>query len=120
MRICPDCGETCAHDWCGFCERALPHADSPFPQPPLRSCATGHCTDPNCYICVVMQEKFRVVPCPRHTADGDPCRFIAGHPPPCKGKPARKAQGNTLRDGDAKTKKRDPTFTPRRRVGPHR
>lgn len=24
------------------------------------------------------------------------------------------------RDGEAKTKRRDPTFTPRRRVGPHR
>jgi hypothetical protein len=28
-RKCPDCGEMCAHPWCGRCERVLPPVEHP-------------------------------------------------------------------------------------------
>jgi hypothetical protein len=83
-------------------------------------CAVGTCQDPDCYLCVILPRKFPPVEsCGRLAPDGEPCRFVKGHPYTCKGKSAPRAKGNT-RDGEAETKRRDPTFTPRRRVGPHR
>lgn len=79
MPTCPHCGDRCAQAWCGFCERALE----------IPSCAFRKCDDPNCYWCVVLPQRFAVVPCPTLVED-QACRFVKGHPPPCQPKSKRK------------------------------
>jgi len=98
MTICPTCGDTCAQAWCGFCERALPHPDSPFTQlrDPPRNCAFAQCDDPACYFCVGMKLKFHVEPCRRPVDAGKrgtaPCRLVRGHTGICKPSTRRQAE----------------------------
>lgn len=82
MRICPDCGESCAQAWCGFCERMLAPA----------GCGFGPCGDPDCYLCTKVPVLAAPVPrCPHEVESGTGknvhlvlCRFIEGHRPPCR------------------------------------
>lgn len=87
-------------------------------------CAVGTCTNPDCYICRIMPERFRVVPCRKAAADGEPCRFVKDHPGPCKSKAqGRSKTENVSRDGDPKLAgerpRQHPAFVKRRRAGPH-
>jgi hypothetical protein len=86
----------------------------------MACCAVERCADPGCGVCTVDQRFPPAVRCGGQDERGEACRFVAGHPYACKGKSAGRAAGNATRDGEAEVKRRDPTFTPRRRVGPHR
>jgi len=88
VRTCPTCGEPCAQAWCGFCERFLPLE---------RGCAFGECTDPECYICVTMQAKFKTEHCTGQVGD-KPCRLVARHRGPCL--PGTKKRETPVKDGD--------------------
>ena len=110
MRICPGCGETCAHAWCGFCERVLDPKYEYFPRvEPAevaaalgatvigRRCAFGECDDPACYFCVVMPVRFRVVVCGREVDAGPkhgrrPCRLVRGPTGLCKPSTRRRVE----------------------------
>jgi DNA-directed RNA polymerase subunit N (RpoN/RPB10) len=107
MRICPTCGETCAHDWCGFCERVLdesptlPRMESAEILAALgaqrigRRCAFEKCDDPGCYYCAVMPRLFHVDACGRMVEAGKkglmPCRLVRRHHGPCKPSTRRQA-----------------------------
>jgi hypothetical protein len=104
VTICPTCGDVCAQAWCGFCERALPHPDSPFPQlrEPPRNCAFQQCRDPDCYWCVGMKLKFHVEACGQPVEAGKrgtmPCRLERGHHGVCKPSTKRRPVEETEED----------------------
>jgi len=78
--------------------------------PGAGGCALGQCTDPNCYICVVMPEKFKVERCEGQVGD-KPCRLVARHRGPCL--PGTKKREPKLKDGD--TRDGAPAIAGRRR-----
>lgn len=81
----------------------------------------------HCYLCYVLPLRFGPIErCPHPTTDGDDCRLVKGHSPPCKsekdGRPEKEAA--STRDGTPKLAgakaRRHPMWEKRKRVGPHR
>jgi hypothetical protein len=89
-------------------------------------CAVGTCVDPNCYLCTVVAKIQPPDACGATLADGQTCILEKGHQEwqACRGRRSgnQKAKPKATRDGvaDPLKKSHDPTWTPRKRVGPHR
>jgi hypothetical protein len=82
-----------------------------------------------CRLCYVLPALFPpIVRCPTMlvvnvSGRQDQCRLVEGHPGACEPPRNGRSEGNPARDGEydiAANKSHDPTYEPRRRVGPHR